>query len=142
MRGRCLTSLSFKGEYKYRSMTPRFTRSSRFVAGLLGLAMGLVSSATCFAAIVKMDETQHHACCAGMNKDCDASMAPQGECCAVQNADVARIAGARPFTPSLVLINVLVVQAPLISLSRASFDPGVSRPPGLPTYLLVSTFRV
>ena len=127
-------------------MAGQVTRGSRFLAAALAFALAVVSSATCFAAVVQMPDPQQHACCAGMNQECGDSMAVQKDCCAVQSADIARLASAAQFiaVPALVVIGSHVAQPALVaSVSLgAAFDPGAPKPSSSPTYLLVSVFRI
>jgi hypothetical protein len=119
------------------------TRGSRLLAGALAFALALVAPATCLAAVVQMPEGLSPPCChAGKECDDDA-LAARTDCCAVQGADVAlRENGAKVVAPTAsVLAPVVPALVALIS-TPVSFDPDVSRPPGSPTYLLISVFRL
>jgi len=115
----------------------------RPIAGVLVLAMAVVSSAECFAAM-QMTPDQH-ACCAAMKGECE--MAVSASCCPTDTTEPGVVA-AKPaisLVPAAVLVAVLSV--PPVAVANPSHvipapDASSSGPPGVPTYLFVSSFRI
>ena len=123
----------------------RRLRMRRALAGVLTLVLGIVTSVSCVAA---QDMTpEQKACCAAMDHDCGAAAIDAG-CCSGEAAKADSVSAASiqmPISaPVAILVAVLDVGAPLTSLYRSG-GPGTGapvRPPGIPTYLLVSAFRI
>jgi hypothetical protein len=128
-------------------MNKRLTRGTRLLAGVIAIALAFVSTATCLAAAMQMPEMAQHASCHGMKPDAASAKlnAAPKDCCAVQNADVARLTTTDPVVtaPALVLITSLGFEPlPVKEAPGASLDPGIPKPSSSPTYLLVSVFRL
>ena len=119
-------------------------RTVRPIASALALALVVVSSAECLT--MGNATPEQHACCASMQQDCDrASMA---SCCDSELEE----------SPGLVAAKPTVVVAPVVALLAILTEPGVllssathsgratdwrsTGPPGVPTYLFVSSFRI
>jgi hypothetical protein len=145
---RCLFDMSpLAAQDESRAMNRRLTRGSRLLASVMAVALALVSTATCLAAVVHMPEQSQHACCHGMNQDCGTgdAMAAQKDCCAVPNADVARVSTTDQVVapPALALsLPFVFVPSAVPDAPGAALDPGIPKPSSSPTYLLVSVFRL
>ena len=116
---------------------------SRVTACGVALAIACVSAATCLAAVMQMPDMQRHACCAGMAEDCGhdgGTMAVQEDCCAVQNADVARLGSAGLITLPVVAGIRMPEPVRLAPDAVPAFDP--PKASRTPTYLIVSSFRI
>jgi hypothetical protein len=107
-------------------------------------ALAIVSSVACYAE--EMTRTEM-ACCAAMAHDCG-RMAAADECCtteaprAEQGSTVARVA-IDP--PSVALIAVLTAPPVIETVSTSTFTVASLasiKPPGIPTYLAVSSLRI
>ena len=107
-------------------------------------ALALLSSVVCYAGETPQIEM---ACCATMAHDCG-RMAPAHECCSTeaprveQGSTVARVAIDPPV---VVLIAVLTAPPVMETVSTSTFapaSPASIKPPGVPTYLAVSSFRI
>ena len=119
-------------------------RIVRPLAGALVLAVALASSAECLTA-AQMTPDQH-ACCAAMKGACE--MAVGAPCCASDATDSTGFLAIKPTlapTPVAVLVAVLsvprVVAVP-VGHADAAPDASALGPPGVPTYLFVSSFRI
>jgi len=119
-------------------------RSLRLVPMTLIAALVLASSVACYAGEMMQTEM---ACCAAMAHDCG-GMAPAHECCTTdaprteQGSTVAKIA-IDP--PSVALIAVLTVPPAMETVSTSTFavaSLASIKPPGIPTYLAVSSLRI
>lgn len=110
------------------------------------LALAVVVSADCMTA---RDLTAaQKACCAAMGHDCGEG-AVRPDCCPAPTAQIAQLSVAKTVplvtAPQPVLASVLALTEPLADacLAVRDFLNGSSRkPPGVPTYLLISTFRL
>ena len=116
---------------------------SRVVVCAVALAIAFASAATCLAAVMQMPDMQQHACCASMGQDCGhdgGTTAVQEDCCAVQNADVARLGSAGLVT--LPVVASILLPEPMRAAPDAvtAFDP--PKASSTPTYLIVSSFRI
>lgn len=115
----------------------------RSVAGVLMLAVAVVSSAECLAAA---QTPEQHACCAAMMGECE--MAVSAACCATEPTDAQGLTATKQ-TIAVIPVAVLVAILPASAVaSRASShvvpapDGSSSGPPGIPTYLFVASFRI
>jgi hypothetical protein len=121
------------------------TRSVRFLAGALALALAVVPSATCLTA-AEMTPVQK-ACCAAMNGDCGGMAVGKG-CCPSDNPNVASLLSTTPLSqlaaPTLLPVGLPATQPALPHLIRLlhMLDSGAAKASSLPTYLLVSVFRI
>lgn len=119
-------------------------RRTRLAASVLTVAMTLVLVATCLAAVEMTPEQK--ACCAAMAHDCG-EMAFEKSCCIGEGPNddglVAVKATFAAFPPAIV-VAVLDMPATLFApASRfAATDRAPVKPPGIPTYLFVSSFRL
>lgn len=114
----------------------------RRLAGVLLLAFAVVSSAECLTGGTSVEEM---ACCAAMKGDCD--MAISSSCCTGEVQNYQGLLATKPaleFAPANMLVAVL--DAPLTPLARLSQldlrETGAASPPGVSTYLFVSSFRI
>ena len=120
-------------------MVHQLRSGSRRLAGALALALAVVSSASCLAAISRESGTDHHACCAAMADGCG-SATVSADCCA---DDSPGLAPAARFTLAPVDDAVLLwLPSPVAPFTSAAFDPDASNPIGPPAYLLDSVFRI
>jgi hypothetical protein len=119
-------------------------RGARFVAGVVALTLGLVSSATCLAGSVDVQAPQH-ACCPAMAADCGSVGTLTENCCAAEQPALTGFAPGAPFTLAAPVAISAVLLAPPTSaapLTSPGFDPDASNPISPPTYLLDSVFRI
>jgi len=120
-------------------------RMTRPVAWTVTLALSVVVSANC---ITSKDRTpEQKACCADMGHDCGAA-ALERNCCPGEGGKVQGVAAAtvsKKSTPPVAVL-IAVLQAPLVTapVTHGLNSPNglTVKPPGTPTYLLVSTFRI
>ena len=126
-------------------MLRRLRHHARLAASASMVAMAFVVFATCVSA-AKMTPEQR-LCCEAMHHDCGEA-AVQMSCCggkADQDRSlVAAKATAAP-APSTVLVAILTtVYEPPFSLESLTWvsDTSSPSPPGVPTYLFVSSFRI
>lgn len=117
----------------------------RPVAAAVTLAVAVVLSATCVTA--KDMTPQQKACCAAMGHDCGALAISQG-CCEgeAKKVDALTPLSAPDFAtaPVPVLVAVLDALTPL-AIPTGFFNRASTaqvKPPGIPTYLLIATFRI
>ena len=120
--------------------------SSRVLVGVLAAILAVTASATCVAAALQAPESQPHGCCTGMSQVCGDSMTTQADCCAIQNADLARLGGAAQSVadgPPAVTDSAIAEPMRFTAPSTvAAFEPGGPKSSSSPTYLLVSVFRI
>jgi hypothetical protein len=116
----------------------------RLVAAVLAAVMTVAVSATCFTPQMSQAEKD---CCAKMSNDCG-RLGQAHECCRSeaprvdQGSAVTRISLAPPaVTVIAALVRDLVVSLPT-NADRERFSALSVKPPGLPTYLLVSSLRI
>jgi hypothetical protein len=120
----------------------RFLRL-RPIASTLILVFAVVSSAECLTAGLSAEQK---ACCAAMQHDCG-KMRVESSCC---TGDVENLQGLTATKPSVGLLPVVALVAilttpltPIAVAPRASVpDLSSIGPPGVPTYLFVSSFRI
>ena len=127
-----------------RSMPKFVRRMIRLVASAVMLAVAIAPSVECFAS-AQMTPAQH-ACCAAMKGECD--MAISASCCPTDTAESLGLISTKQtvdFNPISVLVAILSVPLIAESLEWRSVSPvetSSSGPPGVPTYLFVSSFRI
>ena len=119
-------------------------RSIRLVSTTLIAALALLSSVVCYAG--EMTQTEM-SCCAAIAHDCG-RMAVAHECCtteaprAEQGSTVARVA----IDPPVVLLVAVFTAPPVMETVSTSTFAAASlasiKPPGVPTYLAVSSLRI
>ena len=117
-------------------------RTVRRLAGVLLLAFAFVSSAECVLGSMSAEEM---ACCAAMKGDCDMSIT--SSCCTGEVQNVHSLAATKPvveFATTPVLVAIL---QPLLMAAEPRHFDGVretasASPPGVSTYLFVSSFRI
>ena len=113
------------------------------VAGVLVLAVATVSFAECFATA---QTPEQHACCAAMKGDCE--MAVSAACCAPEATDAQGLtATTQTITVAAVAVLVAILPASAVASPASSHvipapDGSASGPPGVPTYLFLSSFRI
>jgi|SRR5688572_11195060 hypothetical protein len=118
-------------------------RMVRPMASVLALAGVLVSSAECL--IVGNATPEQHACCAAM-KDCEKAMS--APCCESEVEEFPGFVATKrtvAFVPVVALLATLTEPAVLVSRAIGpgpSTDRASTGPPGVPTYLFVSSFRI
>ena len=118
------------------------TRTVRPIAGVVLLAFAVVSSAECVLGSVSAEGM---ACCAAMKGDCDMSIT--SSCCTGEVQDYHSLAVTKPvleFAPTQTLVAIL--QSPVtVAGQHRHFElpeTSSSSPPGVSTYLFVSSFRI
>ena len=125
------------------SMRHLLKRLRRPLAGAFVLAFAVVSSAECATAAMTPEQK---ACCAAMNGDCE--MGISSSCCSTEVLDSQSFAATKPTTASVpvaALVAVLITPAVATTTpQRFVSQPDASSmgPPGIPTYLFVSSFRI
>ena len=123
----------------------RQPRAMRPIAGAVTLAVAVVLSANCVTA--KDMTPEQKACCAAMGHDCGALAIEQG-CCEgeAQKVDALTPTGMPQFaTPPVAVLVALLDPLTPRAIPTGVFNTAVGaqvKPPGTPTYLLVSTFRI
>lgn len=116
----------------------------RLPAAALAVIMAILVSMNCFAAEMTSAEK---ACCVAMSHDCG-RLAQQHECCRSeaprvdQSSAVSRISIAAPVATVIGQIATDLVPHSLLRVHRDASSASPVRPPGLPTYLLVSSLRL
>jgi hypothetical protein len=119
-------------------------RRARFVAGVVALTLGLVSSATCLAGSIDAAESPH-VCCAAMADGCGSAATVTEDCCAAEQPGLTGFAPVTPFTLEAPVATSAVLLAPPPSippLTSPAFDSDASNLISPPTYLLDSVFRI
>ena len=126
-------------------MPPTVRRHVRSVTSGVILTLLVMVSAECVTA---EDLTPAQmACCAMMNHDCG-EMAPRQSCCSTvtprvdQGSALPRMSLPVPHAPVIQLTMHAAASYPPISEHAPSFRGFEPKPPGVPTYLLISTFRI
>jgi len=120
-------------------------RQFRPIATAVMLAVAVVSSAQCLAGASMTAEQK--ACCAAMHGDCG-EMAIASSCCTGEGQGDQSLVAMKPaagFVPVAALLAILSAPAvslpasprPLLAAERSSAGP-----PGVPTYLFVSSLRI
>jgi hypothetical protein len=130
---------------QHKTVVSKGARRRPYIASGLMLAMTIVLATSCFAMRGKTPEER--ACCAAMGHDCGA-LAFERECC---SGEATKLNAVAPTTitvavtaPAAVLVAVLEDPSPVVRGFAASMlhHGGLIKPPGDPTYLLNSTFRI
>ena len=119
-------------------------RRARFVAGVVALTLGLVSSATCLARSIDAPKPQH-ACCPAMAGECTSAGTLTQDCCAAEQPGLTVFAPVPPFTlaaPAAISAVLLAPPTSISQLTSPAFDSDASNPISPPTYLLDSVFRI
>lgn len=125
------------------SMTRLIRRTTRPVAWVLVLALGVVLSAEC---VIGEDMTAaEHACCAAMDHDCESAGAQQDQdCCTTDTGTKLQVASAKQilvptFDAAPLLFAAVPPSSPLRSqrASRVSFAHA-----SVPSYLLGTAFLI
>lgn len=114
----------------------------RPVAGVILLAVATVPSLECFFGAGM--STMPHSCCPAMHGACP-DTALQASCC--DSTEDLSLAPAKPTVapaPVAVLVAILPMAEvpPFIDSRTWDFETSSPSPPGVPTYLFVSSFRV
>jgi hypothetical protein len=126
------------------SMPKFFKRAVRSLAGLLILALAVVSFVQCAFGNAKTARLM--ACCAAMHGECG-HMAISS-CCPPETQSVPGSVATKPTTaPAPIAVLLAVLPTPALAISsgpRPLFAPDArsAGPPGVPTYVFVSSFRV
>ena len=125
-------------------MLRRLRHHARLTASASLVAMAFVVSATCVSAAQMTPE--QHACCEAMQHDCGKA-AVEMSCCGGKADQDRSLAAAKPTAtpaPTAVLVAILAtVYEPSSVESRTwVLDTPSPSPPGVPTYLFVSSFRI
>jgi hypothetical protein len=126
-------------------MSKLHQRIVRPIASALMVAFAVVSSAECMLGAHMTPEQK--ACCVAMQHDCGA-MAIQSSCCVGKDGDDQAFVASKPsegFVPVAALLAVLsTAPPPLIPSARLwrRVESFSASPPGIPTYLFVSSFRI
>ena len=127
-----------------RSMRRFLRRRVRPIASTLLLAFAVASSAECLTIGLTPEQK---ACCATMPQDCG-EMAVESSCCASETHQADGVVATKPAVAVAPVATLLaILSAPAVSApssSRLAFTTETSSagPPGVPTYLFVSSFRI
>jgi len=116
-------------------------RRMRRLAGALAVALPAVVSMTCMADDARTPAQR--ACCAEMAHHCGDAAIKQ-DCCnehAQSQDSMAALKALGVTAPSVVLVSVLDIPVPAFHDSVVASSTTV-KPPGTPTYVLVSAFRI
>ena len=119
-------------------------KRARFVAGVVALTLGLVSSATCLAGSIDAPKSQH-TCCATMSDGCGSAATVTEDCCAADQPGLTGFAPGTPYTLAAPVAIGAALLAPPISIPQLrspAFDSDASNPLSPPTYLLDSVFLI
>jgi hypothetical protein len=113
------------------------------IASLLTLVLAVMSAAECAAAAMTPEQM---ACCAAMKGDCEKAIS--SHCCDHDGESAERFVATKAthqFVPAAVVIAILnpppLAFRTTIRLLDAP-EASTSGPPGIPTYLFVSSFRI
>ena len=117
------------------------TRTIRPLAGVMVLALALVSSAEC---VFGSKSTEEMSCCAAMKGDCHKRIT---SCCTGEVQSLHSLAATKPVLEfALTQALVAILQFPVtVATPQAHFklpEPSSASPPGVSTYLFVSSFRI
>jgi hypothetical protein len=120
----------------------RFLRL-RPIASTLMLAFAVLSSAECLTAGLKPEQK---ACCAAMQHHCG-EMAIESSCCSGEVEGLQGFTATKPSVdviPVVALVAMLTTPSPPIAIAQRATVTELSStgPPGVPTYLFVSSFRI
>ena len=116
----------------------------RLVAAVLAAVMTVAVSVNCFAPSRSQAEKD---CCAKMSNDCG-RLAQAHECCRSEAPRVDQRSAVTRMSVAPPAVTVIAVLAPDLAVSlpanthRERFSAFSVKPPGLPTYLLVSSLRI
>lgn len=121
-----------------------FRRRMRLAASAVTAALCVMLFVTCVSA-AQMTPAQK-ACCAAMRHDCG-EMARDASCCTGETQADRSLVAAKPTSVALPIALLMAVldmpRAPVASTRRvARAEPSALKPPGIPTYLFVSSFRI
>lgn len=125
-------------------MRALLSRRLRGVASVVVFAFAVASSAECAWRAYMTPEQMP--CCAGVHGDCD--MAISTPCCGGETPATDGVLATKPlvaFVPVAALLAVLAtptIPAPIAGGTFAAPDHSAASPPGVPTYLFVSSFRL
>jgi len=120
------------------------SRRARFLAGVIALTLGLVSSATCLAGGIDAPESKP-ACCAAMADGCGSAATVTEDCCAAEQPGLTGFSPVTPFMLAVPMATGAVLLTPSTStpqLTSLPFDSDASDSISPPTYLLDSVFRI
>jgi hypothetical protein len=123
-------------------LIPRLlTRTIRPIAGVMVLALALVSSAECLRGSMSAQEM---ACCAAMKGDCHKKIT---SCCTGEAQSLHSVAATKPvlnLAPTQVLVALLQMPVTAVAQHRSFKVPDLTSagPPGVSTFLFVSSFRI
>jgi hypothetical protein len=126
------------------SMRKRLTGLLRPVAGVLTLVFAVVSSAECATGATMTEEEK--ACCAAMHGDCE--MAIAATCCTGEVQDDQSLVATKadvvlvPAQPLLAVLDTPPVILRSLPRHLVPTERSSTGPPGVPTYLFVSSFRI
>jgi hypothetical protein len=126
-------------------MLRRFRQQARLIALAPMVAVAMVVFATCVAAATATPAQR--ACCEAMNHDCG-EMAMQSSCCTGAAQDHWRLGAAAKSSDQMVSAPLLVATVigvdppPLFPAGEAIRRSSSPSPPGVATYLFVSSFRI
>jgi hypothetical protein len=118
-------------------------RRTRLTASAVTAVFGAMLVVTCVSAQMTPEE---RACCAAMHHDCGA-MALEASCCTGET-DADHSLGAVKLTSATFALAIVTAildlpATPATSTSRfARTEPSALKPPRVPTYLFVSSFRI
>ena len=121
-----------------------FKRTVRSLASLLILALAVIPIVQCAFGSAKTGTLM--ACCAAMHGECG-HMAISS-CCPPETQNVPGLVATKPtVAPAPIAVLLAVLPAPALAIcngSRPLFaaDARSTGPPGIPTYVFVSSFRV
>ena len=127
------------------SMRRCLKRVARQLASVMMLTFAVVSSAECMLGDTSTHEQRP--CCATMHGECD-HMAVSSPCCPPPTQNVQGLVATKPTVVSVpVFVLLTVFSSPAHTISSVTHDPTAAEtssagPPGVPTYLFVSSFRV
>ena len=119
-------------------------KSMRIVSATIAAAMTMLLSVNCVAAEMTPAEM---ACCAAMPHNCG-GMAQEHECCLTeaprvdQASSVPRVAIAPPVLTVIATIPVDLVVPSVLNPHGSASHVTSAKPPGLPTYLALSSLRI
>jgi hypothetical protein len=121
-----------------------FKRTVRSLAGLLILALAVIPIVQCAFGDAKTATPM--ACCAAMHGECGHTAV--SSCCPPATQNVAGSVATKPtIAPAPVAMLLAVFPAPALAMSSGprpllAADARSAGPPGVPTYVFVSSFRI
>lgn len=105
----------------------------------LAVVLTATTGATCLAAVSQT--AAQRACCAAMAHECG-DMALESACCATPAGSDYALIGIPPVPVALPTATLDDTSGLVPPPRRAAYDASPVRPPGIPTYLFVSSFRI